>query len=155
MSQRDTLMIFKSTLDHIMGGLAVELSVNGRMVACYDADDQDMIKEIQTGSDQALIYQYAHLSGEPSHPLYGVQFYVGAKTSADPGNYDLTYLLDEVYGRFEQGSMHDLADWSGVDAPTEPAGVLHIISCSATGQTFENQANIRMLAIRGKVISYG
>ena len=154
MSQQNILMAFKSTLDKIVGDKAVELSVGGTTVRFFDADDQDMIKEIQSGADQALIYQYAHLREDPSAPLYEVQFYVGAKTSSDPGNYTLTHLLTHVGGLFERGSIHDLADWSQADAPTEASGVMHIMDCSATGQSFENQANIRLYIIRAKVISY-
>lgn len=158
MDKRDILMAFKSTLDRVVGDLAGQLSAAApaaNPVKFFDLDDHDGMRQVQAGAEHALVYQYVTLAPEPRHPLYGCSFLVGAKTSNDEGNYDMTSLMVDVNERFDIGSHHDLMDWSGDKAPTDILGSMMITDCAPSAQMFENQSGIRLFQITAKVIAHG
>jgi len=158
MDKREILMAFKSTLDRVVGDLAVELSAaasGANPVKSFDLDDHEGMRQVQAGAEHALVYQYVTLAPAPRHPLYECSFLVGAKTSNDEGNYDMTSLMVDIGERFDVGAFIDLMDWSGEFEPTETLGSLMITDCTPSAQMFENQAGIRMFQITGKVIAHG
>lgn len=157
MDRRDTLLHFKSTLDKMVGDFAEELSQQpgAAVVASFDLDDHDSVRQMQASTEQALVYQILALDPEPRHPLYEAVFYVGAKTTSDPGNYDQTFLLTELSAKFDIGSYFDIADWSGDTAPTETSGAVMITACQPSPQSFENSSGIRVLQLSAKVMANG
>lgn len=157
---RDILMAFKSSLDKLVGDLAEKLSLaagGANPVFCFDLDDHDGMRQIQSGTEHALCYQYITLSPTPRHPLYECQFLVGAKTSNDSGNYDMTSLLTDVGDVFRPDAFFELFDWSvaSADVSPTPAGVLIITDATPAPQLFENQSGIRLFQISGKVMADG
>lgn len=157
----DILMAFKSTLDNIVTSLAEELSAadiisSANPVRSFDLDDNESNRQVQAGAEHALVYQYITLAPDPRHPLYEANFLVGAKTTDDEGNYDLTTLLNAVTQHFREDTFFDLYDWSEADTttgpPTEILGCMMIINAVPAAQMFENQAGIRMLQITAKVM---
>lgn len=157
MSCRDVEISLKSTLDKLMGDLAVSLST-GKPVFSFDLDDPANEREIQAGSDHALVYQYNSLAEEPRHPLYSASFLIGAKTTDDPGNYQMADLLVDLRDLFKVGDSFPVSDWSEVEegAPApEESGVLIIKSVQSTPQSFEKQSGIRLMQVQAQMISYG
>lgn len=158
---RRTEISFKSTLDWIINDLAVKLSAAlppNNPVRAFDLDDAASERQIQAGAEHALVYQYTHLAEDPTHPLYEAQFLVGAKTTDDSGNYDMTTLLTDLRGIFPQGASFDLYDYSEVEEGEDPGpalGCLVIMSLGTGPQMFEKQSGIRLLAVSGKVMAYG
>lgn len=157
MDKRLHLMAFKSSLDRIVGDLAEALSaVPGvQQVLYFDLDDSDIGRQDAAGAPHALVYQYITLADDPRAPLYEGQFYVGAKTTSDDGNYAMTSLLTDVASLFEPNSFHDLYDWSGDERSEERAGVMMITDAVPSGQMFEGQSGIRMYQITAKVMMDG
>lgn len=154
-------LAFKATLDYQVSQLASSLSAANpanKPVLFFDLDDSSTERQVQAGAEHALVYQYTHLSEDPTHPLYSVLFLVGAKTTADEGNYDMTSLLTDVRSLFRTDMDCPLFDYSAVgegDDPGEQEGVLIVQSVDTGPQMFEKQSGIRLLQITGKVIAYG
>lgn len=153
---RVILMAFKSSLDRIVGDLAIQLSAAAPAaspVKSFDLDDADGLRQVQAGTEHALVYQFITLAPDPRHPLYTCEFLVGAKTSNDSGNYAMTDLLTDVSELFTPGAFFQLMDWSGADEPTEIIGSMMISDAVPSAQMFENQAGIRLLQVSGKVMA--
>lgn len=158
---RNIEMAFKSTLDWIINDLAIKLSADlpsNRPVKAFDLDDSASERQVQAGAEHALVYQYTHLGG--ADPLYSAEFLIGAKTTADAGNYDMTTLLTELRDLFRGDcqSSFDLYDYSEVEEGQDPGEILGtlVIQDVGTGpQMFEKQSGVRLLAVTGKVMAYG
>lgn len=161
MSRRQVEMAFKSTLDKLVGDLAVELSnasPAAQPVKAFDLDDATNERQWQAGGEHALCYQYTLLREDPRHPLYEVAFLVGAKTSDDAGNYAMTDLLTDLGDLFKSGDSFELYDYSDIEEGQdagESIGALIIMDVDTGPQMFEKQSGIRLLQIGGKVMAYG
>lgn len=158
---RQIEMAFKSTLDFIVTGLAERLSIAhsaANPVFAFDLDDLANERQLQAGAEHALVFQYTNLAEDPIHPLYSVTFLVGAKTTADPGNYGMTDLLTDLRQEFPAMNHFSLYDYSAVGEGEElgpEMGVLVIQSVDTGPQMFEKQSGIRLLQVSGKVMAYG
>lgn len=158
MSRRIELA-FKSTLDWIINDLAIRLSEglpSNNPVRAFDLDDSASERQVAAGSEHALVYQYTHLTG--TYPLHSVEFLVGAKTTADEGNYDMTTLLTDLRDVFREQASFDLHDYSEVgegEDPGELLGTLVILDVGTGPQLFEKQSGVRLLSVSGKVMAYG
>lgn len=154
MDRRDVYLHVKSTLDKLIGDYAEELSnaPGASQVLSFDLDDHDSVRAMQASNEQALVHQILTMDPDPAHPLYAIQFLVGAKTSQDPGNYQQAFLLTELHSRFDLGTTFNIADWSQEDEPTEETGTVYVTACSPSPQSFENSASIRVLQITAKVM---
>lgn len=154
-------LAFKSTLDYQVSQLATRLSAAlpaQNPVFYFDLDDSSTERQVQAGAEHALVYQYTHLAEDPTHPLYSVVFLVGAKTTSDEGNYDMTSLLTEVRSLFRLGMDCPLYDYSEIEEGQQPGlqeGVLIVQSVDTGPQMFEKQSGIRLLQVTGKVIADG
>lgn len=154
-------LAFKSTLDKLVTDLAdklTQLNPMQKQVFAFDLDDSANERQIQAGSEHALVYQYTNLSDDPAHPLYSAVFLVGAKTTADVGNYDMTTLLTDLRSLFFAQAYFDLYDYSAIEAGEDAGavqGTLIIQSVDTGPQMFEKQSGIRLLEVHAKVMAYG
>lgn len=154
-------LAFKSTLDKLVNDLAAkltELNPLQKQVFAFDLDDTASERAMHAGAEHALVYQYTNLATAPRHPLYSVDFLVGAKTTDDLGNYDMTTLLTDLGEVFAENLYYELYDYSDVgegEDPGEQLGTLMILSADTGPQLFEKQSGIRLLQISGKVVAHG
>lgn len=156
--ERIIWMAVKSSLDKIVGDLADQLSLAApaaNPVRCFDLDDHEGLRQVQSGAEHALVYQLGTLPPAPRHPLYSCAFLVGVKTTDDPGNYAMADMLVDVGSLFTIDQTFDLMDWSGDVVPVDILGSLYITGCEPAPQVFEQQAGIRMFAVQGRVIANG
>ena len=154
----DFPLILKSTIDKLVADCVTQLLPDFPTLQWAEVDDMLQTDEVFKGEAPAILWQLSSVHEHPRAPLYGVEFTVGAKTVADPGNYLLIKLLGAIRDVFHPTVAFDLFDYArtvaeGVD--TEPRGYLRVSSNEIVPQQFDRQSGIRYAIVRGKAVSYG
>lgn len=142
----------KSTLDKIVRAAAVSQGLGDIKIAAVDdvADFESVLKS----SQRAVLYQLVRLSPWPRAPKFEATFNVGAKTTDDGANFDMTNLIGELSEVFTLGARFDLHDYTGTVA-SERVGAMTLVDADVTPQQFDKQSGIRMLSCRAAVLCHG
>ena len=143
----------KSTIDKMGVDIAETYGNNTLFV---DLDDTVNIAEVMAGTDSAIVWSMLALTEEPIAPLYLLHFGIGAKTTSDPGNYNMSDLLDAVKSVFEKGKTLDIRDWSpGGDGGAAKRGTLSVADVSVDPQLFDKASGIRLISVTARVVDDG
>ena len=149
----DFISYVKSTIDKMGVDIAEAYGNNTKFV---DLDDTVNIAEIMAGTDSAIVWSMLALVEEPIAPLYLLNFGIGAKTTSDPGNYNMSDLLDAVKSAFEKGKTVDIRDWSpGGDSGVAKRGTLSVADVSVDPQLFDKASGIRLISVTARVVDDG
>ncbi len=149
------LIALKSTLDKVMMDLRAELSAEYPTLQAVEVDDLAQTDAAQKSAEPALIWSFGSLQPAPRPPLYRAEFMVGAKTTADGANYQLTALLSKVRQKFAHGHTIVLFDYSGSVADPTEAGFLNIGANEVAQQEFDRQSGLRYAVVRANAVAYG
>lgn len=142
----------KSTIDK--AGVDIANAFQGG-IAFVDLDDAVKTQALLESDDDAVVWELLTLSESPADPMYELQFGIGAKTTADAGNYQLSDLIDAVHTQFKVRESVDVIDYSpGGDAATK-RGYIYITDISVDPQLFDKASGIRLISVSGKVIRNG
>lgn len=149
----DFISCVKSTIDKIGVDIA---NTYGQDTKFVDLDDTVNVAEIMSGTDSAIVWTVLSLTEEPIAPLYLMHFGIGAKTTVDPGNYNMAELLDAVKTVFEKGVTLDVRDWSpGGDNGVAVRGTLSVADVSVDPQLFDKASGIRLISVTARVVDDG
>jgi hypothetical protein len=142
------VMAVKSTIDKIASDAATELGC-----AVIDLDNAVNIQELVNSPDPAIITRFMSLDEDPIDPLWTVQFYIGAKTAQDPGNYALIQMIESFRSLIRKGSYIDCYDYSGVTASSNKVGLATVADCTVEPHMFEGMAGVRLYQVRARIIN--
>lgn len=143
------ILPLKSTIDKICVDMATMIDPT---MGHANLDDSAVAAEMLASDQQVLVWQIATAEPYPVNPMYSVMFGVGAKTTVDPGNYDMMTIIDAVSGYIYPGEVFDIMDYSGALQPTEVVGKLFITASAMDPQQFDRESGVRMMTIIGKAL---
>ena len=154
----DFPLIVKGTLDKLVSDKCAALQGQYPGLQWAEVDDTLQTGAVFEGQGPALIWQFGTYYPDPRAPMYSVEFSVGAKTTADPGNYELIDLVSQVREMFKPEQVIQLFDY--IKPATDPLdlvskGYMRLISNEISPQHFDRQSGIRFAIIRGKAVQYG
>jgi hypothetical protein len=148
----DFFSMVKSTLDKAGVDIATAYGQGTRFV---DLDDQVAIQELLSSDDSAIVWELLTLVEDPRDPLYALEFGIGAKTTGDPGNYNMTELLDKVRDVISTGSSLTVYDFTPGGDGVTPHGYIFISSVGVDPQLQDKASGIRLIAVTGRAVSNG
>ena len=141
--------IVKSTIDKAGVDIA---QAYGQGVKFVDLDDMVNTQAMLSSEDSAVVWQMLTLDEDPVDPLWMIRFGIGAKTTADPGNYGLAELLDAIRTRITKRGKMDLYDYSpGGDGVTKQ-GDMYFVDVSVDPQLYDKQSGIRLISVTAKAV---
>ncbi|WP_422451843.1 hypothetical protein [Endozoicomonas sp. ALC066] len=150
MSQSTFYMEAKSTLDFLMYDLQSKMQTEFPLLKATDLDDVTEVADVLGGTSPALVWRFGELEASPSDPLYTLNFYVGAKTTQDAGNYKLSDLLGYVSSVFFKDSSHVIKNYSE-EPVTDATGDMYIINSGVAPQQFDHQSGMRLIQVVARV----
>lgn len=149
----DFTSFVKSTIDKAGVDIATAFGGDTQFV---DLDDSVKVDELMSGSQSAIVWTLMTLEEDPIAPLYSLTFGIGAKTTSDPGNYNMTDLLDAVKGTIQKGSSMVIKDWSpGGDSGVSSHGTMFFTDVSVDPQLFDKASGIRLISVSAKAVDDG
>lgn len=154
----DFPLILKSTIDKLVSDKVTALQVDHPTLLWAEVDDMLQTDAVFKGTGPAILWQFGTVYPDPRAPLYGVEFTVGAKTTADPGNYLLIDLVAQIRDAFQAGyafQLYDFAREQAEAADTVSKGFLRVVDNEIAPQQFDRQSGIRYAVVRGKAVQYG
>ena len=144
----------KSTWDKIMVDLARELEPDYPDGIGYaDLDDVTVAKEVMGDLKPAILWQFPEMIPTPVDPLYTATFFAGVKTANDAGNYEMGGLLTHVNTLFQQGTVHDVRDYSEHPV-SDVKGTIYVVGAATVPQSFDRQSGLRMVKVIAKITRY-
>lgn len=153
----DFPLILKSTIDKLVADKVTALMVAHPTLRWSEVDDMLQSDEVFKGDEPAILWQFGTVFEHPRAPLYGVEFSVAAKTTADPGNYLLIDLLAQMRDLFKPDATFQLFDFARAQAEavdTVSKGFLRVSSNEIAPQQFDRQSGIRYAVVRCKAVKY-
>lgn len=154
----DFEMQLKSTLDKVVADKVASLKATYPKLSWAEVDDMAQTDAVFKSLDPAIIWSLGTVEPSPRPPLYSIEFMVGAKTAADPGNYLLIKLLGEIRSEFEAAATVFIYDYTlpaGGPVDTQQKGFISIISNETAPQQFDKQSGIRYAVVAAKAVKYG
>jgi hypothetical protein len=149
----DFTSFVKSTIDKAGVDIATAFGGGTQFV---DLDDSVKVAELMSGSQSAIVWTLLTLGEDPIAPLYSLTFGIGAKTTTDPGNYNMTDLLDAVKAVIQKGSSMAIRDWSpGGDSGAVAHGTMFITDVFVDPQLFDKESGIRLISVAAKAVDDG
>lgn len=138
----------KSTIDKAGVGIAQNY---GQGVEFVDLNDMVNTQKMLATEAPAIVWEMLTLYDRD--PLYTLQFGIGAKTTADPGNYGLTDLLDAVHTEINKGDSLDIRDWTpGGDNGALKHGYMFFTDVSVDPQLYDKQSGIRLISVTAQAV---
>lgn len=148
----------KSTLDKLVFDKTAELRAKYPTLEWAEVDDMSQTDEIFKSAEPRLLWQFGTLYEHPRAPLYGLQFFVGAKTTQDPGNYTLLDLLSQIRDVFKPQASYPIFDYTmAVSDPSDltERGFITVSSNEIASQQFDRQSGVRYAVIEARAVRYG
>jgi hypothetical protein len=142
------VMAVKSTIDKIASDAATVLGC-----VVIDLDNSVNIQELVNSPDPAIITRFMSLDEDPIDPLWTVEFYIGAKTAQDPGNYALIQMIESFRSTVRKGAYIDCYDYSGATASSNKVGLATVIDCTVEPHLFEGVAGVRLYQVKARIIN--
>ena len=90
----DFASAIKSTIDKF--GVDLASSYMGTGVPFVDLDDTVNAENVLQSDVSAILWRLLQMDESPADPLWSLAFSIGAKTTSDPGNYELMALIDAI-----------------------------------------------------------
>ena len=147
------LLSIKSTIDKAMYDVSEELRVSGVLdIRTADLDDVQQTSEVLGGTMPAVVYQFQDAGEDPRDPLWMVNFMIGAKTTADSGNYELHRLHSKITSKFPVGSDFKIMNYAQDSSPGEIEGIATVVEMEVLPQQFDQQAGIRISRVGVRVM---
>ena len=148
----DFVSYVKSTIDK--SGVDIAEAVGGG-TQFVDLDDTVNAAGVMAGKDSAIVWTMLEMSDAPRHPLYTLHFGIGAKTTLDPGNYNLTDLVSAVSAILKKGNTIPVRDYTpGGDGATQ-RGTLTVTDVSVDPQLFDKESGIRLISVTAMAVDDG
>ena len=142
----------KSTIDRAGVDIANAFGGNTKFV---DLDDTVNAAGVMAGTDSAIVWTMLGLDDAPRPPLYALHFGIGAKTTLDPGNYNLTDLVSAVSDVMEKGTTIAIRDYTpGGDGVTQ-RGTMTITDVAVDPQLFDKESGIRLISVTARAVDDG
>jgi hypothetical protein len=154
----DFPLLLKGTIDKLVSDKVTALRGTHPTLQWAEVDDMLQTDAVFKGEQPAILWQFGSVYPDPRAPLYGVEFTVGAKTTADPGNYLLIDLVAQIRDVFVPGVAFQLFDYvreQGAPSDTLSKGYLRVVANEISPQQFDRQSGIRYAVIRGKAVHHG
>lgn len=147
------LLSIKSTIDKMMFDVTNDLLMDGVTdIRTADLDDVQQTSEVLGGDMPAVVYQFQDAAEEPRDPLWRVNFMVGAKTTADSGNYKLHRLHSRITSLFPVGSDFKIMNYAQDSSPSVVEAIATVVDTEVLPQQFDQQAGIRISRIGIRVM---
>lgn len=141
----------KSTIDKY--GVDIAQAYGG--VGFVDLDDTVKVAELMSSTQSAIVWTMLTLGEDPIAPLYSLTFGIGAKTTTDPGNYNLSELLDAVKLVIKKGSTLPLKDYSPDGDGTTTRGTMTVTDVFVDPQLFDKESGIRLISVTARAVDDG
>ena len=146
--------VVKSTLDFLVREAIRAAGLEGA-VGVTEVEDVAEFEKVLQASGPAIVYQVVRMNPDPRPPKYLVGFNVGAKTTDDGANVDMTKLIADLNATFREQERFNLYDYTG-DAseglPIHQRGAVLITSADITPQQFDKMAGLRMISCQAKAV---
>lgn len=142
----------KSTIDKAGVDIA---NAYGGGVGFVDLDDQVAVDALLSGNNSAVVWEVIALTEDPVAPLYQLQFGIGAKTTADAGNYNLSDLLDAIHTTIKKDGTLDVIDYTPSGDGTTKRGYIYFTDVSVDPQLFDKASGIRLISVSGRAVNNG
>ena len=142
-------MPVKSTLDKLGSDIAKSISSTLDFV---ELDDTVNVQERLQSNKAAIVWSLDAFDEDPQDPLYALSFSIGAKTTADAGNYYMAQLIDAVNGTVFSGAFIPVFDYSGTTPPTQQLGNIIVTDVVVNPQQSDAQHGLRMIHVNAKAI---
>lgn len=142
MSQAFFPLYVKSTISALCQALATELGAER-----VDLDDLVNVEEILTSKKACILHEMNVCRPTPD-PMWQVSFNVGAKTSDDPGSYQLIEYYARVQELFSPRTSFDVFDYSVAEGE-EPVrkGWMLVVEGQGGAQQLTERSGIRLVTI--------
>lgn len=154
----DFPLIVKGTIDKLVSDKCAALQAQYPGLEWAEVDDMLQTDEAFKGAGPALLWQFGAFTPDPRAPLYEIEFSVGARTVADPGNYALIDLVSQIRDVFRADQEFQLFNYilpTSSPADNVSKGFVRVISNEISPQMFDRQSGIRYAVLRGKAVRYG
>lgn len=148
----------KSTIDKLMADKVASLLGTYPTLQWAEVDDMAQTDSIFKSDEPALIWQFSTLEPEPKAPMFRLEFTVGAKTTLDPGNYQLIRLLGEIRSVFPAEETLIIRDYTALasgPAATVDKGFFMVTRNEIEPQLFDRQSGIRYASVLARAVRYG
>lgn len=154
----DFPLIVKGTIDKLVSDKCAALQGQYPGLQWAEVDDMLQTDAVFKAEGPALLWQFGAYSPDPRSPLYEIEFSVGARTVADPGNYALIDLVSQVRDVFRANQEFQLFNYilattAPIDAVSK--GFVRVVSNEISPQMFDRMSGIRYAVVRGKAVQYG
>jgi hypothetical protein len=154
----DFPLIVKGTIDKLVSDKCTALQGLFPGLQWAEVDDMLQTDAVFKAEGPALLWQFGAYTPDPRAPLYSIEFSVGARTVADPGNYTLIDLVSQVRDVFKADQEFQLYNYilaSTAPADTVSKGFVRVVSNEISPQMFDRMSGIRYAVVRAKAVRYG
>lgn len=145
--------VVKSTVDKIVRDAIASAGLGDIHVT--EVEDVSNFESVLQNSDDAVIYQVPRLTPSPRAPKFELTFNVGAKTTDDGANFDLTRILGLLGDTFKQDAWFELRDYSTEEGALVKSGAMVLTDADVVPQQFDKRAGVRLIACRAKLMCRG
>lgn len=149
----DFISYVKSTIDK--AGVDIAAAVGDPTLKFVDLDDSVAVQTALDSKDPAIVWEILELVEDPVDPLWRLHFGIGAKTTDDPGNYNLATLLDAVNAVMAKRNTLEVYDFSPGGDEVTKRGYIYITDIGVDPQLFDRTSGIRLISVSGRAVNSG
>jgi len=142
----------KSTIDK--AGVDIAQAYGGS-IKFVDLDDSVEVESLLSSDETAVVWELISLAEDPVAPLYTLQFGIGAKTTKDAGNYNMSDLLDAVHTTIKKDGSLDVVDYTPSGDGSTKRGYIYFTDVSVDPQLFDKASGIRLISVSGRAVNNG
>lgn len=150
------VMAVKSTIDKIANDAAdvcITRAPGEPATKVIDLDNAANIQELANSQYPFILLRFMTLDESPMDPMWALEFYIGARTVSDSGNYALTTLIESFRSNVQRGADISFKDYSGAAASDNEVGYGVVVDCTIEPHIFEGVAGIRLYRVRVRCVN--
>lgn len=147
-------LALKSTLDKHIMALAQSLRTEYPDIEYADLDGAETMADFFESPRPGLAWALVGFAEEPRDPLYSLVFDCGGRTANDPAQYMSMSLVGRIRDLFPVDSDLTIMDYSTVDVPTTPLGMIIIAAVSVSPSQFDHVAGLRLVRVEAQVVRW-
>lgn len=150
------VMAVKSTIDKLAYDAAeavITREVGDTSPKVIDLDNSTNVQELATSKNDHILMRFMYLDESPIDPLWDLEFYIGARTVNDAGNYSLMELVESFRSQVKKGADLVFYDYSGASPSDNRVGWGTVSDCTIEPHIFEGIAGIRLYRVRARCIN--